>query len=504
MPNTFNTATVIPKYGVTEPEESTLPQVLSGLKRRWRWLMWLSLGVPLVVMSVVETLPSLYTSKATLVLMQAQIPKQYVDQVASGSSSEMINGVTREVLSVTRLSGVVDRFGLFPKLRGVMTGEQLGEELRKSIEVHPVDQVNPKADYTAFSISFTDRDPKVAQRVLSQLATLFVEVNLKDREAKAQSTTQFLKGQLDISKKRLDDQERVLMNARVTNASQNPTINAAKLSVQSDLRIQLQMNAANVSRLQQQRASIQASMTAAIARLENERAILLTTYTERHPEVQKKAAEIAAVRSAMGGGRSVTIGDPVVVEMKAQLDRAAEEIATLESEAKALRKELAKYNQTILQSSPVSEQELTLAQKDYDLLRQEYADLQTKFFRSQVSANLEEEQSGQNFRLVDPPTLPSLPSSPKRLRISLVGLAAGILLGFLSALGVEMLRPTYVTNKDFAAKYPSLLLINIPLMLSPGEERRKRIETTLQLVGGFVCSIVVVLWEYRMFLNDSK
>lgn len=503
MPNTGIPAPTRAGYSGSEPGGTSSFQVWGILQRSWRLVMWFALGIPLAVMGVVETLPSMYTSKATLVLMQAQIPKQYVDQVASGSSAEMINGVTREVLSVTRLGGVVDRFGLFSKLRGVMTGEQLGEELRKRIEVRPVDQLNPKADYTAFSISYSDEDPRLAQRVLSQLATLFVEVNLQDREAKAQSTTAFLKGQLEISQKRLEEQERILMSARVTNASQNPTINAAKLSVQSDLRIQLQMNASNISRLQQQRASIRANMTAAIARVENERSALLVDYTEQHPEVRKKTTEIESIRKAMGGGGPTVTSDPLIIEMKSQLDRAGEEISNLESEAKALRTELTKYNRTILQSSPVSEQELTLAQKDYDLLRQEFADLQTKYFRSQVSANLEEEQSGQNFKLVDPPTLPSLPSSPKRLRISLVGLAVGLLFG-IAAASREALRPTYATNKELATRYPSLLLINIPLMLTPAEERRKRIELIVQISLGFVLSVVMMLWAYRMYLNDTK
>jgi len=504
MPNMLNRATVMPKYEITEAEESELSRLYLAVKRRWRGMMVVSLVVPMVVMGVLETLPGQYTSKATLVLMQAQIPKQYVDQVAIGSSAEMINAVSRQVLSVTRLSGIVEKFGLFPKRRGVLNGEQLGEELRKRIEVHPVDQLNPKADYTAFSISFTDSDPKVAQKVLSQLATLFVEVNLRDREAQAQSTTQFLKGQLEISKNRLEEQERILMNARVANASQNPTINAAKLSVQSDLRIQLQMNAANLSRLQQRRISIEASMMAGIAKLEEERAVLLTTYTAQHPEVRKKTAEIEAVRSAMRGDPSAPIAASFFAEMKAQLDGTAGEIIALESDAKVLRKELAKYNATILQSSPVTEQELSLAQKDYDLIRQEYADLQTKFFRSQVSANLEEEQSGQNFKLVDPPTLPALPSSPKRLRISLVGLLAGVLLGILWSAAPEVMHPTYLTNKELSTRHPSLLLINIPIMVSPREEGLRRIKTIGHLIAGLVGAIMVVLWVYRMYLMDSK
>jgi polysaccharide biosynthesis transport protein len=493
-----------------EPQEAAGPNLLLGALRRWQRAMWATFGVPLIVMGVLEVLPNQYTSRATLAVMQPQIPKQYVDQVAAGSSSDMIMAVTREVLSVTRLGGIVDRFNLYPSERGLMTDSQLGEELRKSIEVRPVDQASAKADYTAFSISYSNKDPKLAQQVLTQLTTLFVEVNLKDREAKAQSTTSFMKSQLEIAKQRLEEKEKVLANARVANASQNPTFDAGKLSLLSDLRMQLQLNAASATRLQQQRASIHASMLAGIARLESERASLLTQFTEQHPEVKKRTAEIDSYRRALasasadGSPARAVIADPVVADMKAQLDRTLVEIASLEADAKSLKSELAKFNQVILQSSPLTEQQLMLAQRDYDLLRQEFADLQSKYFRSELTSNLEQEQSGQSFRLVDPPTLPSTPSAPKRLRFSLIAVAVGLILGVVTAGLSEWRHPTYLTSKELTSVYSGIPLINVPIMLLPDEERSRRISRVRDVVVAIVGIMLVSAWEFRMFLYDTR
>lgn len=493
-----------------EPQEAVGPNLLLGVQRRWPLAMWAAFGVPLVVMAVLEVLPNQYTSRATLAVMQPQIPKQYVDQVAAGSSSDMITAVTREVLSVTRLGGIVDRFNLYPAQRGSMNDQQLGEELRKSIEVRPVDQVNAKADYTAFSISYSNKDPKLAQQVLTQLTTLFVEVNLKDREAKAQSTTSFMKSQLAIAKLRLEEKEKVLANARVANASQNPTFDAGKLSLLSDLRMQLQMNAANVARLQQQRASSQAIMLAGIARLETERAGLLTQFTDQHPDVKKRTGEIDSYRRALGSASlegdaaRVVIADPVVADMKAQLDRTIAEIASLEADAKTLKAELNKFNQVILQSSPLTEQQLMLAQRDYDLLRQEFADLQSKYFRSEVTSNLEQEQSGQTFRLVDPPTLPSTPSAPKRLRFSLIAVAVGLIVGVVTAGLSEWRHPTYLTSKELTLVYAGIPLINVPIMLLPAEERSRRISRFRDIGIAIAGTILVSAWEFRMFLYDTR
>lgn len=507
MEKTSSQSTFVRRNVGADSDGIQLNGLKNAAKRRWKLILSCATLVPLVVMGVVETLPSQYTSKATIVLMQGQIPKQYVDQMAVGSSAEMINGVTRQVLSVPRLAGIVERFGLFPELKQKLTGEQLGEELRKQIVIRPVDQLTPKADYTAFAISFGWEDPKIAQQILSQLCTLFVEVNLQDREAQSRSTTTFLKNQVDISRKRLEEQEQALLAARVANAAQNPSLNAAKLSLQADLRIQLQMNAANISRLQQQQASIEATMMAAIARLEQEKRTLLATYTPQHPEVRARTAEIEALQRALkrgndGGKSEATLTDPVLADMRAQLERSQREITTLTENAKTLRDELAKYNQTLLQSSPLSEQQLAVAQKDYDLLRQEFAELQTKYFRSQVAANLEEQQSGHNFRLVDPPTLPSMPSSPNRLRISLIALAAGLAIGVLAAFGSEIIWPNYLTYKDFTSAYPSLLVINVPLMLTVTEQKKLTVQNILFICGGVVAAVVMAAWMYRMYTND--
>jgi len=157
-----------------------------------------------------------------------------------------------------------------------------------------------------------------------------------------------------------------------------------------------------------------------------------------------------------------------------------------------------------LQSSPLTEQQLMLAQRDYELLRQEFAELQSKYFRAEVTANLEQGQSGQSFRLVDPPTLPSTPSAPKRLRFSLIAIAVGLVVGLAAAGLSEFRSPTYLTSKELTAVYPGIPLINVPIMLSPSEERGRRISKVLDIAVAVVGTIAVSAWEYRMFLYDTR
>lgn len=476
-------------------------------KRRW-WILGPVFAVPLITIAAVLQLPDQYTSTAMFALIQQQVPKQYVDQLTSTTSSaEMIRAVTREVLAVPRLSGIVDSFGLFASERGKLTSEQLGEKLREQIEVMPVDQTSPRADYTAFRLSFTADNAKLSQQVLSQLSSLFIEVNLKERGSQAQTTTQFLKSQLDIAKKRLDDQERVLLQARVNTSGQSPALNQAKMGMLSDLRMQLQNANTSLARLQQQRAQIESTLSAQAARLQNERNSLLAMYTAKHPEILKKDKEVEAVQNALTSvrkGQGIPAGlstDPVLAQMINQMELNLSETERLERESTTLRQEVARYQSGLLSTSPVREHELETAQKDYEMLKQDYADLQTKYFRAQLTANLEEEQSGQNFRLVDPPTLPALPSGPKRLKISLGSIGAGFAIGLILAFIAEMRNRTFLREGDVRKAYQGALVIGIPVLTTPGEEHVRLRNTALEWAAACILLIVVGAAQYYIFLH---
>jgi succinoglycan biosynthesis transport protein ExoP len=475
-------------------------------KRRWLILTPLVV-IPLAVVWFVLQLPDQYTSGAVFALIQPQVSKQYVDSMTDRSSSEMIRAVTREVLAVPRLSGIVESFGLFAAERGRLTPEQLGERLRESIDVAPVDQANPRADYTAFRLAFTAENAKLAQQVLSQLASLFVEVNLKERGSQAQTTTTFLKAQMDLAKQRMDRQEQVLLSARMSNMSQNPAANQARLGVITDLRMQLQNSNSALNRLAQQRASVETTLNASLARLQNERNGLLKSYTQKHPTILQKDKDIAQVQNVLAslkkGAAAATPSepptDPVLAQLATQIETNSAETQRLETEAKTIHEEINRYQSGMSSPSPAREQEVERAQRDYDLLKQEFADRQAKYFRSQMTADLVEAQSGQNFRLVDPPTLPALPSGPKRLKISLGAIGVGLVVGLGLAFLLEMRRNTFLREADLRNVYHGALVIGMPVLTTRSEDRWRRARLALEFTCGAVMIAAVSAAEYYIF-----
>jgi polysaccharide chain length determinant protein (PEP-CTERM system associated) len=100
------------------------------------------------------------------------------------------------------------------------------------------------------------------------------------------------------------------------------------------------------------------------------------------------------------------------------------------------------------QTSAVPEVEAQLAQlnRDYQVNKENYQKLLERRESARLSGDLSSATDMLSFRQIDPPTVPSQPSGPNRLRLfSLVfvgALAAGIAVAFL----MSQLRPTFLSQ----------------------------------------------------------
>jgi uncharacterized protein involved in exopolysaccharide biosynthesis len=75
--------------------------------------------------------------------------------------------------------------------------------------------------------------------------------------------------------------------------------------------------------------------------------------------------------------------------------------------------------------------ELAILERDRDLLREKYRSLMSRKVEGEVSLGLEAKSAPLATRVVDPPTLPTTPFAPDRMKLMLVvlALAAGMAVG---------------------------------------------------------------------------
>ena len=127
-----------------------------------------------------------------------------------------------------------------------------------------------------------------------------------------------------------------------------------------------------------------------------------------------------------------------------------------------------------LNLTPATEQELTNISRGYEESKSNYNSLLQKQMQSQLATSLEHRQQGEQFRLVDPPSLPNKPSTPNHLWFSLGGLIAGIFLGLGLASVLELTDIRIRQETDLEGIVPVRVLVGIPRLSTPREDSFSR------------------------------
>jgi polysaccharide chain length determinant protein (PEP-CTERM system associated) len=496
-----------------------------------------ALGTVLVSM----LLPNRYRSEATILVEPQKVPERYVIANTTLDIMDALQAMTQTVLSRSRLLQTIDEFGLYPKEKNRFVPEQLVELMRNNIEIEPLGKDPQGRQVNAFRISFTGDNPNVAQQVTSRLTSMFIEENLKTREQQAAGTTHFLQDQLETAHVELTQRGEQLRDFKMRYLGELPEEQQGNLGILTGLQTQLQNTETGLNRAREQRSYLESLIAqyhrmAAVggslpgpsglspveaaqqelARLRGERAELVSRYTLRHPDVRKMDQQIAqsealverlakAAKDSEGDkGQATTSssggvpGDTALAQLNSQLEANRLEIATLSESQKRLASQIAEY-QRRLNLTPVREQQLTDLASGYELAKQNYTDLLNKKTQSELATNLEIQQKGQQFRIVDQPSLPVKPSSPNRIKISLGGAAAGLALGVGLAFLMVTRDHSVPDEQDARQRFGIPLVVGVPLLPSPAQERWRPWRIGLEWLAGSVLVTVVALAEYYVY-----
>jgi polysaccharide biosynthesis transport protein len=529
-------------------QDENLDVLLDGLlrtamRRRW-WVLIPATVITLGTCLASLLLPNRYESEAVILVESQQVPERYVTANTTMDIPEALLVMTDAILSRTQLLQIIDSFGLYQKERKHLTPERLVARMRSNIDIEPLQKANDSRAVNTFKISFSSSDPQSARAVTTELTKLFINENNKSREEQSTGTTNFLEDQLKVAEADLKQQEARVSNFKMTYLGQLPEQEGGNLAILGGLHSRLDniMNALN--RAQEQQAYLQSllaqyqnlaaaglavpgsvaassspaeAMQAELTRLQNERTELLGRYTEKYPDVVKideqiketKAFLAAAMRGAESGKDSATQKsssvpakpterDGAIAQLKSQLEANTIEIQHNLAEQKDIEARIAEYQQR-LNLTPVREQQLADLLRGYDLSKKNYDDLLSKKEESELSTRLIKRQQGQRFRIVDQPSLPSKPSNPARLKISLAGLLAGIGMGLILAFFVETKDHSLRTEQDLRRIFAFPLLLGVPELLGKAEERRRTRLAVLEWLGGTIMCLLIGASEFYVY-----
>src|SRR5580693_1341949 len=178
-----------------------------------------------VVASVVGVFlwPDKYVSEAKVKITPQQVPENMVPSTINQGMWDRILSMDQEIRSRNVLTSIIQSKNLYPKDRVRMPMDDVVEEMHKDIVVAPLVPANSNNRVIpAFLIQFTYENKYLAQQVVADLMSRFIDASVRNNSTRTHESTQFFKDGADAAKKTLDEIENQLTEFQVKNNGHLP------------------------------------------------------------------------------------------------------------------------------------------------------------------------------------------------------------------------------------------------------------------------------------------
>jgi polysaccharide chain length determinant protein (PEP-CTERM system associated) len=461
--------------------------------RRYWWILPITVvGCTAIAVLVAQVLPKRYTSQTMVLVEQPTVPAEYVKPVISEDLNRRLSSMQEQILSRTRLQPIIEKFGLYAKDRERVHIEDLVERLRTAVTITPMESMpgTQNRQLPGFYVNITFDNPQLAQQICTEITSMFLEQNARERERQASRTTSFLSQQLDEAKAKLDAQDARLAQFKRQYLGSLPEEEQTNLSLLMGTNTQLEANTQTLSRAQQdkvfnesllgqQEANWKASQSGQnpetaeqqLNALQDQLVALQSRYTSEHPDVikvknqidelKRRVAETPKANSTgSNGAQSASSEPPQIQQLRAKLRQDDLNIADLTRRQGQIQEQI-RVLQGRVQASPVVEQQFKELTRSYQSALEFYNELLKKHDQSAMATDLEHQQESEQFRVFDPPSLPDKPSFPKKTYFAGGGLGAGLVLGLGILYLIAASDKSMHTERDveLCLKLPVLALV---------------------------------------------
>lgn len=510
--------------------EELVSQLIVYLRGMWRFRWWglaLAWIIGIVGTAVVATMPDKYESTARIYVDTQSLLRPLMSGLAvQPNVDQQVAVLSRTLISRPNIEKLITMADLDHEARNPEEREAMIAMLGKELQIRSTGRDN------LFTLAYADTRPERAQRVVQSLVSLFVESGLGRKQQDTESARRFLDEQIAGYEKKLADAENRLKDFRLRNmgllgdggsdyVSQIAALSKAAKAARLELReaensrdsMRRQLVGEEPVLLPEASSTIGVSIPEIDGRIDTLKRNLdemLLRYTEQHPDVSgtrrvieeleaQKLEQVQAMRAAGGGSQFGSLNsNPVFQQMK---------LALAESEARvaSLMARVAEYDERLagLRASaerlPEIEAEMAQLNRDYAVHKQNYDSLVQRREQANISVDMGARAGVADFRVIDPPALPTSPSQPNRMVlipiIGLLGLGAGFALTFL----ISQLRPAF-TDGRVLREVLGLPVLGTVSMLSTPQRVRER-SRGLMIFGTSVVLFVAAMAAATMAIK---
>jgi polysaccharide chain length determinant protein (PEP-CTERM system associated) len=532
-------------------------EVLLALLRRRKWI-GLSVFAILASMlgSLILFLPNVYRSQALVLIESQQIPQEYIRSTVTKVVERRLQEISQELLSRSQLEQLAEQFSLYrqSKKEGA-SSEAIAQAMRKDIGIKVINARGKGGEAVAFGISYRSPDPQKAMQVANQLASLYIDANMRLREGQAASTSEFLAKQVQDIQVKLEQQEETVTAYKRQHLGELPEQREANLGMIDALQKQMTLLSDNIARAQERRNTVMqmATLEAELAEVEmsntatrngtldqspstqlspqqqlrilqSQLAQYRVRFSEKHPDVIRLKQVIATLESQIEKvGSSLTNNETPETEepfndttthtartaaTKAAANRV--ELASIDSEILRMNGELRKISSDVamyqqrIENTPRVEQELLSITRDYNTTRELYASLLKRLDEARLADKLEQNQKAEKFKILEPAFFPDNPEAPERERLFLVALFVSLGAALGSMLLREMLDTSFHDVDDLRSSVKVPVLISIPRIVTTTDLWRGRFRQGIGAVALTLSVVVIIGVMYRVVTGNEN
>ena len=411
-----------------------LPTIL--WQRRYYVLVCLAVGL-VIGLTLAFALPRTYRSTATLLVQSQDLPTTIVEAPASGAVEQRIARIREQVLSRGDLIQLIEQNDLYEKERQSQPLSKIIEKMRHSTSVGALSsdigqQSGTQNNTIAIAMSFDYPDPAKAQAVLQSFVTKFLSMSSEDVEEQAGVTVRFLQDQANKLQGQISDIEGQLTALKARNGAALASSGAAPLIDTGSFSAQI-TSLQNENRQLIAQSRRPAERNSALSAAEAQLAAAEAQYSDNHPDVVAAKQRVSELRkiAQQSGGSDNSIQEQIAANNDAIHQLMSQRDATL------ARANAATAGQA--RAPAIMEQAMQLESRA-STLRNQYQNVSENLLKAQNGARMTSEQRAERLSLVEPANLPDHPFSPNRPLLIAGGAAAGLGLGLLLALGLELVN----------------------------------------------------------------
>jgi len=451
-------------------------------------------GASGIGLAIAMLLPPTYRSQALILVESQQISDDLINATVDVNAIEVIQVIERRLTTRSNLLDIANRFEVF-------TGEDLSasqtvERMRAATEFTQISSgTERRPGANAFSISFTSGSPQLSADIANEFVTLILEENARLRTDRAGETAEFFRQQVRDLGQELTRLEGEILSFKNTNENALPDSLEYR-------RNQLGLVQERLLGLEREETALREQITLLRTTLENpdlasltsqtpatplereiaqlERALVQQSavFSDSNPNIIALRARIDALRATLP---SVAPGlpaadpdeNPVVTQVRLQIDQAEGRLLSIEQQVAALEDEAANLTETI-QATPANEMQLNVLDRNYSNLTQQYALARRKLSEANQGEQLELRGRGERFSIIEQASPPESPESPNRPIIAAGAVGAGMFAGLALVVLLELLNRSIRRPVDLVRGLGITPLATLPMIRTPGEIARRR------------------------------